>query len=56
MACPDAAAANGRLESAGYTGGYDLSKEYPELGGGILFCATEMLQREDMDKIVTLLT
>ncbi|NPV06124.1 MAG: aminomethyl-transferring glycine dehydrogenase subunit GcvPA [Syntrophaceae bacterium] len=55
MSCPDAGAANRRLEKAGFTGGYDLSKDYPELGGGILFCATEMLRREDMDKAVSLL-
>jgi len=56
MSCPDAKEANRRLERAGFIGGYDLSKDYPELGGGILLCATEMLRREDMDKAVALLT
>ncbi len=55
LACPDVEAANGRLESAGYAGGYNLSKDYPELGGGILLCATEMLRKEDMDNVVALL-
>jgi len=55
LACPDVKAANSRLESAGYTGGYDLSKDYPELGGGILLCATEMLRKEDMDNVAALL-
>ena len=55
LACPDPKEANRRLEKAGYTGGYDLSGEYPELGGGLLFCATEMLRREDMDNVVSLL-
>jgi glycine dehydrogenase subunit 1 len=55
LSCPDVKAANARLESAGYTGGYDLSKEYPELGGGILLCATEMLRKEDMDNVAALL-
>jgi glycine dehydrogenase subunit 1 len=55
LACPDAGAANARLEAAGYTGGYDLSKDYPELGSGILLCATEMLRREDMDSVADLL-
>ena len=55
LACPDVKAANTRLEAAGYTGGYDLSKDYPELGGGMLLCATEMLSREDMDSVVELL-
>jgi glycine dehydrogenase subunit 1 len=55
LACPDVKAANARLESAGYTGGFDLSKDYPELGGGILLCATEMLRKEDMDNIAAIL-
>jgi glycine dehydrogenase subunit 1 len=55
LTCPDVKAANSRLEAAGYTGGYDLSKDYPELGGGILLCATEMLRREDMDTVADLL-
>lgn len=55
LACPDVKAANARLEATGYTGGYDLSKDYPELGGGMLLCATEMLRREDMDSVVELL-
>jgi glycine dehydrogenase subunit 1 len=55
LTCPDVKAANARLEAAGYTGGYDLSKEYPELGGGILLCATEMLRKEDMDHVSALL-
>jgi glycine dehydrogenase subunit 1 len=55
LACPDVKAANTRLEAAGYAGGYDLSKDYPELGGGMLLCATEMLSREDMDSVAELL-
>ena len=55
LTCPDIKAANGRLEAAGYTAGYDLSKDYPELGGGILLCATEMLRKEDMDNVAAVL-
>lgn len=55
LACPDVKETNRRLEKAGYTGGYDISRGYPELGGGILLCATEMLSREDMDNVVSLL-
>jgi glycine dehydrogenase subunit 1 len=55
LACPDVKSANSRLEAAGFTGGYDLSRDYPELGGGILLCATEMLRKEDMDNIAALL-
>jgi glycine dehydrogenase subunit 1 len=55
LTCPDAKETNRRLEKAGYTGGYDLSNDYPELGGGILLCATEMLRRKDMDDVAALL-
>jgi glycine dehydrogenase subunit 1 len=55
LACPNVKSANSRLESAGYTGGYDLSRDYPELGGGVLLCATEMLRKEDMDGIAAIL-
>ncbi len=33
-------------------GGYDLSKDYPELGNALLVCATEMRTEADMDKYV----
>ncbi len=32
--------------------GYDLSREYPELGHAILVCATELRTENDMDKYV----
>lgn len=33
-------------------GGYDLSKDYPELGNALLVCATELRTEADMDKYV----
>ena len=45
---------NQKLEAAGIIGGYELEKEYPELGNTLLFCATEMLTREDMDRVLSI--
>ncbi len=37
------------LSAHNIQGGYDLTKEYPELGGAILVCATEKRTKEDMN-------
>ncbi len=55
MRCPDPAAANAKLQKHGIVGGYELENDYPELKGGILFCATEMQTREDLDRAVEIL-
>jgi len=34
-------------------GGYDLSKDFPELGNALLVCATELRTEADMDKYVS---
>lgn len=52
--CPDAREVNRRLEARGIVGGYDLEKDYPELENCLLFCATEMLQKKDMDRVAAL--
>jgi glycine dehydrogenase subunit 1 len=39
----------------GIIGGYELHKDYPELEDALLFCATEMLSKEDLDWVVALL-
>lgn len=36
------------LEAQGIVGGFDLTSEYPELGHGLLVCATETRQAEDI--------
>lgn len=36
------------LQAAGIQGGYDLSKEYPELGCALLVCVTETKTEEDL--------
>ena len=45
---------NRKLEAAGIIGAYDLEKDYPELGNALLFCATEMLTKEDMDRVLSI--
>lgn len=55
MRCPDPAGVNAKLQQHGIAGGYELGKDYPELQDGLLFCATEMLRREDMDRAVEIL-
>lgn len=37
-----------RLVANGIQGGYDLSKEYPELGNALLVCVTETKTKEDL--------
>jgi len=55
MRCPDARAANEKLRAAGMIGAYDLQKDYPELGCALVFCATEMLARDDMDRVIEII-
>jgi glycine dehydrogenase subunit 1 len=38
------------LLGQGIVGGYDLSRDYPELGNAILVCATETKTQSDLDK------
>ena len=37
------------LAAHGLLGGYDLSRDYPELGDAVLVCATELRTEEDLD-------
>jgi glycine dehydrogenase subunit 1 len=52
LSCPDARAVNKKLSAAGMIGAYDLQKDYPELNNTLLFCATEMLSKGDMDRVI----
>ena len=55
LACPDARSVNEKLHKEGIVGGYELSKDYPELGQALLFCATEMLSKNDIDRVAEIL-
>ncbi|HEX8982532.1 MAG TPA: aminomethyl-transferring glycine dehydrogenase subunit GcvPA [Ktedonobacterales bacterium] len=46
---------NAELRDRGVIGGYDLSRDYPELPNAALFCVTEARTREDIDTLVTVL-
>lgn len=50
--CPDARLVNEKLQAVGIIGGYELTKNYPELDNALLFCATETLTKDDMDRVV----
>jgi glycine dehydrogenase subunit 1 len=43
------------LEFASIIGGYDLKRDYPELGDAMLLCVTEMNTKEDIDRLVAAL-
>jgi len=46
---------NRRLLEAGFIGGYDLGRDYPELDGHLLLCATETKDRATLDRFVAAL-
>lgn len=46
---------NAALRERGVIGGYDLSRDYPELGDAALFCVTEAHAREDVETLVAAL-
>ena len=55
MRCPDVQQVNDKLREAGIMGGYEAGRDYPELPGTLLVCATEMLNKEDMDRVISIL-
>ena len=55
LRCPDARAVNEKLQAEGITGAYDLQKDYPELANTLLFCVTEMLSKNDMDRVIEII-
>jgi glycine dehydrogenase subunit 1 len=55
LRCPNPRQVNEKLKNEGIVGGYELQKDYPKLENALLFCVTEMLSKEDMDKVVAIL-
>ncbi len=53
--CPDPGHVNLKLRDNGIAGGYELEKDYPELKNVLLLCATEMMTRDEIDRIVEIL-
>jgi glycine dehydrogenase subunit 1 len=45
------AAINAELRQCGVFGGYDLSREFPELGQSALYCVTEIHTKADIDRL-----
>jgi glycine dehydrogenase subunit 1 len=56
VSCPDARLVNEKLKKENIGGAYELQQDYPELKNALLFCATEMLTKEDIDKVIAILT
>ena len=52
----DAKKINEKLLEHGIIGGVELEKFYPEMKDCLLFCVTEVIKKEDMDKLVEILT
>lgn len=47
---------NKKLAKNGFVGGFDLSKDFPSLGDSMLFCATELHTKNDIDALATALS
>ena len=55
LRCPDSKKVNEKLKNEGIIGGYELQKDYPELENSILFCATEMISKTGIDRVVEII-
>jgi len=55
LICPDPQLVNEKLKNEGIIGGYELQKDYPELENALLFCATEMISKEDIDRVIEII-
>jgi len=52
--CPNPKKVNQKLKTEGIIGGYEVEKDYPELKNTLLFCATEMLTKDDIDRVISI--
>ncbi|MGD0280023.1 MAG: aminomethyl-transferring glycine dehydrogenase subunit GcvPA [Smithella sp.] len=55
LRCPDSNKVNEKLKNEGIIGGYELQKDYQELENTLLFCATEMISKNDIDRVVEII-
>ncbi len=55
LRCPDSKKVNEKLKNEGIIGGYELQKDYPELENSLLFCATEMISKTGIDRVVDII-
>ncbi|MDD5712309.1 MAG: aminomethyl-transferring glycine dehydrogenase subunit GcvPA [Smithellaceae bacterium] len=55
LRCPEAKEVNEKLRKQRIVGGYEMARAYPELGEALLFCATEMLTKDGIDAVVSIL-
>jgi glycine dehydrogenase subunit 1 len=55
LRCPNTRQVNEKLKNERIVGGYELQKDYSELKNTLLFCATEMLSKEDIDRVIAIL-
>jgi glycine dehydrogenase subunit 1 len=46
---------NAELRDRGIVGGYDLARDYPELGDAALFAVTDVHARADIESLVAAL-
>jgi len=53
--CPDPRLINEKLKKEGISGAYELQKDYPELENSLLFCATELVSKNDIDRVIAIL-
>jgi glycine dehydrogenase subunit 1 len=52
--CPNPQRVNQKLQAEGIIGGYEGEKDYPELNNTLLFCATEMITKDHIDRVVSI--
>jgi glycine dehydrogenase subunit 1 len=55
LRCPDSKKLNEKLKNEGIIGGYELQKDYPELENSLLLCATEMISKTGIDRVVDII-
>ncbi|OPY88735.1 MAG: putative glycine dehydrogenase (decarboxylating) subunit 1 [Smithella sp. PtaU1.Bin162] len=55
LRCPNPRVINEKLKKEGISGAYEMQKDYPELENSLLFCATELVSKNDIDRVIAIL-